>query len=150
MSDMLQTIFSAMIGLLGVVAGALATWHTMRWRILREEKRTACSEVFKTAMQFVDRPTKQNQTIFVAAAYNARILFGDKSTVSDALRTMCTMASAVDIETLLWNEQLNKLCDGLHKDFERTANFVRVRKDADKIVNAESNQDLADVPDKIR
>lgn len=40
MSDMLQTIFSAMIGLLGAVAGALATWYTMRWRILREGKCT--------------------------------------------------------------------------------------------------------------
>ena len=111
------TIISALCGLLGAALGAWVSWRTMRWQTLREEKRSACAEVFNKTMQFFNSPTPQNQTILIAAIYNARLFFPNESAPAEALRQLCTMSSADKIEPLLWNDKLNEFWNAIHVEF---------------------------------
>lgn len=128
---------SAFCGLLGAVLGACVTWRTMRWQTLREEKRSACAEVFKTAMQFLNSPTRQNQTILIAALYNARLLFPNDSAPAEALRQLTVMCGADKIEPLLWKEKLNEFWNAISVEFDESA-------------KAHANHYLADMLDKLR
>ena len=112
--SVVSTIVSALCGLLGAVLGAWVTWHTMRWQTMREEKRSACAEVFSKAMQFLNSPTPQNQTILIAALYNARLLFPNDSAPAEVLRQLAAMSGADKIEPSLWEDKLNEFLKAIH------------------------------------
>ena len=130
----------AFCGLLGAVLGACVTWRTMRWQTLREEKRSACAEVFKTAMQFLDSPTRQKQTILIAAIYNARLFFPNDSVPTEILRQLCTMSGADKIEPSLWNDKMDEFWKAIHVEFSIP----------DESAKAHTNHYLTDMLDKLR
>lgn len=132
-----STIVSALCGLLGAVLGAWVTWRTMRWQTLREEKRSACTEVFNKAMQFLNSPTLQNQAILIAALYNARLLFSKDSAPAEALRQLCTMSGADKIEPLLCKEKLNEFWNAISVEF-------------DKSVKTDTDHHFTDMLNKLR
>lgn len=109
----------ALCGLLGAVLGAWVTWRTMRWQTLREEKRSACTEVFKKAMQFLNSPMSQNQTILIAALYTARLFFQNDGAPAEALRQLCAISVEDKIEPSLWNDKLNEFWKAIHVEFDK-------------------------------
>lgn len=109
----------------------------MRWQTLREEKRSACSEVFNKAMQFLNSPTLQNQAILIAALYNARLLFSKDSAPAEALRQLYTMSGADKIEPLLCKEKLNEFWNAISVEF-------------DKSVKTDTDHHFTDMLNKLR
>lgn len=132
-----STIVSALCGLLGAVLGAWVTWRTMRWQTLREEKRSACTEVFKKAMQFLNSPTSQNQTILIAALYTARLFFQNDGAPAEALRQLCAISVEDKIEPSLWNDKLNEFWKAIHVEF-------------DKSVKTDTDHHFTDMLNKLR